>query len=244
VPAGLPVAVGGPDGTVGCLGAGLTEPGLAVDVAGTSDVVFVISSRPVRVPGANLVLNAYLVPGLWAVGGPTGLTGGCLDWFVGAFPPPGDPSRPVYERVEAAVAAVPPGAEGLNFSPNLTGARTPLWNPQARGQMTGIGPQHGWGHVARAIMEGVATQVAEIVAIAHAAGAPVREVRLVGGGGRSYEWQKIRAAALGRPVAVVRGGSLTGSAMIAGVAAGVFSLEEAGAAFGIDAPRQLVGPAG
>lgn len=187
---------------------------------------------PLLVPQARLVQNAFLVPGLWAVGGPTGLTGGCLDWFVDAFPPPGNPARSVYERTDAAVMGVPDGSEGLRFFPNLTGARTPGWDAAARGQITGIAPTHGWGHFARAIMEGSAAQVAEIIAAAEASGAGIREVRLVGGGVRSAIWQQIRATALGRPVRVVEGGSLAGSAMIAGIAAGVFgSLTEAAAAF-------------
>jgi sugar (pentulose or hexulose) kinase len=232
LPEGLPVAVGGPDGSVGCLGAGLTLPGVAVDVAGSSDVVFVLVDRPLSVPEARLVQNAFLVPGLWAVGGPTGLTGGCLDWFVQTFPPPGDPAQSVYERTENAVCDVPPGSGGLRVSPNLTGSRTPDWDAGARGSIAGIAPTHGWGHFARAIMEGTAAQVAEIVAIAAAAGATVTEVRLAGGGARSAVWRQIRAEALGRPLRVLTGGSLAGSAMIAGVAAGVFaSLPEAALAF-------------
>ena len=232
LPVSLPVAVGGPDGSVGCLGAGLTMPGVAVDVAGSSDVVFVLVDRPLAVPEARLVQNAFLVPGLWAVGGPTGLTGGCLDWFLEAFPPPGDPARPAYERTEAAVSAVPAGSGGLSFFPNLTGSRAPDWDTSMRGRIMGIGPDHGWGHFARAIMEGAAAQAGQIVALAEAAGATVEEVRLVGGGVRSAAWREIRATALGRPVQIVEGGSLSGSAMIAGVAAGVFgSLAEAAAAF-------------
>ncbi|MCD6028892.1 MAG: xylulokinase [Thermomicrobiales bacterium] len=237
LPAGLPVAVGSSDGSVGCLGAGLTMPGVAVNVAGSSDVVFVLVDRLVAMPEARLVQNAFLVPGLWAVGGPTGLTGGCLDWFVETFPPPGDPALSAYERTEVAVAAVPGGSDGLRFYPNLTGSRTPDWDAGARGRIDGITPKHGWGHFARAIMEGAAAQVSEIVSIAEAAGARVDEVRLVGGGACSPEWRKIRAATLRRPVRVVEGGSLAGSAMIAGVAAGFFpSLTEAATAF--EATRQ------
>jgi xylulokinase len=232
LPADLPVAVGGPDGSVGCLGAGLTMPGVAVDVAGSSDVVFVLVDRPLSVPEARLVQNAFLVPGLWAVGGPTGLTGGCLDWFVETFPPPGDPARSAYERTEAAVSAIPSGSGGLSFFPNLTGGRAPDWDTSTRGKIMGISPEHDWGHFARAIMEGAAAQASEIAALAEAAGATVEEVRLVGGGVRSAVWRQIRATALGRPVQIVEGGSLSGSAMIAGVAAGVFgSLAEASAAF-------------
>ena len=232
LPAGLPVAVGGSDGSVGCLGAGLTRPGVAVDVAGTSDVVFILADRPLLDPEARLVRNAFLIPGLWSIGGPTGLTGGCLEWFIEAFPPPGDPARSPYERMEAAVAAVPAGSEGLRIFPNLSGSRAPGWDPTARGAITGLTPTHGWGHFARAIMEGVAAQVAEIVSLAEAAGAHVDEVRLVGGGSRSATWRQIRAQALGRSLHVVEGGSLTGSAMIAGITAGRYgSLGQAAAAF-------------
>lgn len=76
--AGIPVAVGGPDGTVGTVGAGLVRPGRTVDMVGTADVIFHALSDPLFDPKRKAVLNAHLAPGLWALGGPTGTTGGTL----------------------------------------------------------------------------------------------------------------------------------------------------------------------
>jgi sugar (pentulose or hexulose) kinase len=118
-----------------------------------------------------------------------------------AFPPPGDPARPAYERTEAAVSAVPAGSGGLSFFPNLTGSRAPDWDTSTRGWITGIGPEHGWGHFARAIMKGAAAQAGEIVALAQAAGTTVKEVRLVGGGVRSAAWERLTKPALAGPIA-------------------------------------------
>ena len=75
---GTLVAVGGPDGTIGMVGMGLVRPGVTADLVGTSDVVFHGTEKPVFDPAQRAVVNAHVVEGLWAVGGPTGTTGGTV----------------------------------------------------------------------------------------------------------------------------------------------------------------------
>ena len=85
VPAGTPVAVGGPDGSVAALGSGAVRAGLTVDVAGSTDVLLHLCDRPILDPERRSILNAFLLPGLWTVGGPTGLTGGAAAWLSGVL---------------------------------------------------------------------------------------------------------------------------------------------------------------
>ena len=112
------VAVGGPDGSTGALGAGAAAAGVTVDIAGTTDVLMhLVGEPPVRSALGGAVLNAYLLDDLWAAGGPTGLTGGGLEWLTGVL---GYSSvAAAYEALEPNLPFAEPGlsAEYRPFSP-------------------------------------------------------------------------------------------------------------------------------
>jgi xylulokinase len=237
---GIPVAVGGPDGTIGALGAGMLEPGSAVDVIGTTDVVFSIVDSPLRDATSRTITNAYVEAGRWAIGGPLGLTGGALRWLVESFGPFEAPrtSSP-FAALDALANAIAPGAEGLVFFPGLAGARVPWWQPEARGAVIGLSARHGRAHIARALLEGCAFLVADTFDAIEHAGATVREVRAAGGGAASATWLAIRASALGRPLVVpeqIEASSL-GAAIAAGVAGGVYDNASAGVAAAVRVAR-------
>src|SRR5258708_27140349 len=68
-----------------------------------------------------------------------------------------------YERLAALAVRVPPGSDGLFFLPYLVGERSPLMDAQARGGFVGLTLRHGLGHLARAVMEGVAFALRQIM---------------------------------------------------------------------------------
>ena len=101
-----------------------------------------------------------------------------------------------------------------------------------RGSFAGLGLHHERAHLARAILEGCAFALRDIVDRFEAMGLGGDELRVVGGGARSALWLQIKADVTGRPVRAVRGDHATsaGAAMLAGVAAGLFAdLDEAAA---------------
>ena len=237
---GIPVAVGGPDGTMGALGAGMIAPGSAVDVIGTTDVVFTVTDRPLLDTTSRTITNAYLEPRRWAIGGPLGLTGGALRWFIESFGPLEAPgvSSP-FAALDALASTIVPGADGLLFFPGLAGDRVPWWEPHARGAVVGLSARHGRAHVGRALLEGCAFIVADTFDAIEQAGATVNEVRAAGGGAASATWLAIRASALGRPLVVpeqIEASSL-GAAIVAGVAGGVYETASAGAAAAVRIAR-------
>jgi len=240
LPAGIPVAVGGPDGTMGALGAGMIEPTSAVDVIGTTDVVFTVSDRPLEDAKRRVITNAYVDSRRWAIGGPLGLTGGALRWFVDEFGPlqaPGATSP--FAALDILAKGIAPGAEGLIFFPGLAGERVPWWQPQTRGAIVGLSARHGRAHVARALLEGCAFNVADTFDAIETAGAQVREVRAAGGGAASATWLSIRASALGRALVVpeqIEASSL-GAAIAAGVAARVYANVDDGVASAVRIAR-------
>ncbi len=219
LPAGIPVAAGGPDGTLAALGAGLTMPAVGVDVAGTTDVVFACLSAPKLDPKGGVVANAHACPDRWLLGGPTTTTGGMLAWFAEHVAGETD-----FERLMREAAGLPPGAEGVRCLPALSGERTPVWDAGARAAFAGLGLAHRRAHLVRAILEACACVVRRVHAAIAGLGEVVEEMRLVGGAAESPLWAQIRADVLGLPVRrmPVRDASALGAAMLAAVAAGLF----------------------
>jgi len=222
---GTPVAAGGADMMATLLAAGLTRVGRAVDTAGTSAIMCVYSDEPVMDPRLQNLHHG--MPG-WIPFGIVDTGGVALKWFKDSFcheeileaARTGDSP---YDLLELKAAQVPPGTEGLLFYPYLLGERV-LGSPYSRGVFFGLTPRTGKGAMARAIMEGITFDLRRSLEIAEAHGAQVSEVRCVGGGARSVLWNQIRADVYAKPVAVLKTfeGGILGSAMVAGVAAGVY----------------------
>ena len=230
LPAGAPVAVGAPDGTLGALGAGAVAPGVTVDVAGTTDVLLSVVGAPRWDPQQRAALNAYALPGCWVLGGPTGLTGGAVEWVASLL---GFASASeAFERLGEAAMALPVGAGGVSFDPALSGSRFPTWDGAERGMLAGLEPHHGRAHVLRAAHEGAAFVVLEGIEAVRRAGAAVDEVVVVGGIARRPELVRLRSELWGVPVRVVAGAEATtvGAAMLAGIAAGAYADAPAAAA--------------
>ncbi|HVL53995.1 MAG TPA: FGGY family carbohydrate kinase, partial [Vitreimonas sp.] len=134
---GVPVVAGLVDAFASFHGAGMTEPGDAMDAGGTAGGFGVYSDGPVEVPGA--FCTPAPLEGRFIVGGAFAATGKALDWFrdqvVDGGPGPGGGrpgTAPTIEALIAEAAAVPAGSDGVVFLPYLAGERSPLWDPTAR----------------------------------------------------------------------------------------------------------------
>jgi xylulokinase len=235
---GTPVAVAGPDGSTGALGVGAARAGLTVDIAGTTDVLLHVTGRPAQVSG-GAVLNAYLLDDLWTVGGPTGLTGGGLDWLAATLGH--ESADAAYRALEPALDAADPGE--LMIRTTLTGRRLPGWDARVRGRIDGISGDHGPAHLIRAAEEGSAFEVRLGIDALRATGAEVSRVILAGGAAISPRSAQLRANVwdVEIDVAAERHASLRGAALAAAVAAGLFPDARA-AAMAIAPPTQRYRP--
>jgi xylulokinase len=240
---GTPVAVGGPDGSTGALGVGAVRPGFTVDIAGTTDVLLHITDRPTDQVSHGAVLNAYLLDGLWARGGPTGLTGGGLDWLAATLGH--DSADAAYQSLEHRLDAADPG--DLMIRMTLTGRRLPSWNTQLRGRIDGISGEHGPAHLLRAAEEGSAFEVRLGLDALRAAGTEVSSVILAGAPAVSPRSARLRANVWGIPVSTVaeRHASLRGAILAAAVASGCFAdAQDAAAAMAQPMRQYQPDPAG
>lgn len=213
--AGTPVVCGVNDGAASMLGAGLLNPGDAVDTGGASGGLAIYADRAVAVPG--LYCAPAPLPGRWAVGGAMAALGASVDWLRATVLG----GRWTLDELFAEAAATPPGSDGLLFLPYLAGERAPVFDELARGAFAGLTLAHGRGHLVRAVLEGAAYAMRDVAEPLAAAGAPLTSLRLAGRPTPGDLWARIKADVVGVPAIVPAVGetAVVGAAILA--AAGV-----------------------
>jgi xylulokinase len=106
-----------------------------------------------------------------------------------------------YARLDAALASVPAGSEGVLFLPWLNGSLSPDTDPNVRGGFVNLSLRTGRAHLVRAVAEGVAHNLRWLLPFAEAfTGRPMDEIAFLGGAARSSEWCQILADVLDRPI--------------------------------------------
>jgi glycerol kinase len=100
-------------------------------------------------------------------------------------------------EIEALAASVP-SSEGVVFVPALTGLGAPYWDANATGMFTGITRGTGRGHMARAVLEGIAFQNAEILtSMGKDYGAPIQSLNVDGGASANNLLMQFQSDVLG-----------------------------------------------
>lgn len=194
--AGVPVFVSTMDTWCATLGIGANHAGLAYDIAGTSEVVGLITKKQASVPG---LITVPWGDGLTHIGGPSQAGADCLVWFAEAVA--GDASPSAIDKLMAGLPRAQRQPLGPIFLPYLAGERTPLWDPDARGVFFGVDRAHGQADLLGAVLEGVAFSNRHVLELAeHAAGVRAQAIRIAGGGARFDLWCQIKADATGREV--------------------------------------------
>ena len=222
----VPVVIGGADSQCCAVGAGALASWQLSDMAGTSTCL----NAPVRTPVSDLRVSNYchVVPDWWCTELGLNASGAAFAWIAQLFAGPGAvPDFAAFAALEAAATTVAAGAEGLLFLPYLADGER--FDPTLRGGFWGLSLRHGRGELTRAVLEGVAFAIRAHLDIMAQAGAPVREMRVSGGGGRSALWNQIKADITGVPVlAGPSDATSLGVALVAATAVGVYpSLTEA-----------------
>jgi xylulokinase len=226
---GTPIVAGAGDQAAGAIGMGITRPGAVSATIGTSGVVFAATDRPALDPRGRLHTFCHAIPGRWHVMGVTQAAGLSLRWLRDQWTG-GAGTASSYDELTREAASAPPGAEGVLWAPYLMGERTPHLDPHVRGALVGLAAHHNRGHVARAVLEGVAFSLRDTFAIFSELQIPVERIRLGGGGARSPLWRQIQADVYGHAVETVKAdeGAAFGAAVLAGVGARIWaSVDEA-----------------
>lgn len=217
LPAGTPVAAGAGDTAAAILGSGL-EPGSVQLTAGTGGQIVALRDSPVPDPEGSVHLYRAATDHTWYSMAAIQNAGLALEWVrqvMGASWPE------VYDEA----FSVPPGAGGVTFLPYLTGERTPHFDPDARGIWSGMGLNHGRGHLMRAALEGVAFAFRQALEALERTGVRAPELFLGGGGTSQPLWRQLLASVLQRPLLVLPDTNVSaiGAALLGGLATEAFS---------------------
>lgn len=235
LPDGIPVAglIGDQQGAL--FGQAAYHQGLAKCTYGTGAFVLMnTGDTPVPSEHGMLTTVAWSLGGrrTYALEGSAFIAGAAVQWIR-------DGLGFIEHAAEIeALAASVPDSGGVVFVPALTGLGAPHWRPEATGLLTGITRGTTRAHLARAVLDGVALQLVDILeAMAKDLGAPLAELRVDGGASANDLLMQRQADLLGVPCVrpVVRETTGLGSALLAGLATGVWgSVDEVSASWQAD----------
>jgi glycerol kinase len=198
------------------------EPGLVKNTYGTG--CFMLMNTGAKAANSR---HKLLTTVAWRVGGATEyalegavfIGGAAVGWLrdgLGVIKSSGD-----VEKLANAV----PDSGGVSFVPAFTGLGAPDWDPYARGAIIGITRGTTTAHLARAALDGIALQVADLLeGMSSDLGQQVAELRVDGGASVNDTLMQIQADVLQVPVVRPRVTETTalGAAYLAGLAVGVW----------------------
>ena len=132
-----------------------------------------------------------------------------------------------FDALIDEAARTPPGADGLVVLPFFGVARSPIFDPEARGAILGLTLSHGRGHLFRALLEGSAYEVRHNLEVMAAAGAAPEQLTAIGGGTKSGLWTQVVSDVTGlrQVIPTVTIGASYGDAMLAGRGIGLVAAD-------------------
>lgn len=222
---GTPVVAGGLDAACGTLGAGVARPGETQEQGGQAGGMSICIDEYAADP--SLILGFHVVPDTWLLQGGTTGGGGVMRWFEQNFADyerSNNCGKSSLVQLNEIAEKIPAGSEGLVFLPYMSGERTPIWDPDAKGVFYGLDFSKTKGHFVRACMEGVAFALRHNLEVAAGAGAGVDELKAMGGSANSLLWTQIKADVTGKKIVVPASDTATtfGAAILAGVGVGIY----------------------
>lgn len=215
---GLPIAGVAGDQQASLVGQGCFAPGDAKCTYGTGAFLLAHTGDRAIVSRHGLLTTVAATlgdgPPQYALEGSVFVAGAAVQWFrdglkaVGAAP-----------EIDLLYDQANPNSEVL-FVPALTGLGAPHWEPEARGTIFGLTRATTIADLARATLEGVGYQVADLIAaIVSDVPTPLGELRVDGGMARSDPFLQFQADLLNMPLS--RSPEAESTALGAGLLAGL-----------------------
>jgi glycerol kinase len=217
---GVPIAGIAGDQQAALFGQMCLSPGMSKNTYGTGCFLLQnIGTTPTRSRQQLVTTIAWQIGGRteYALEGSVFIGGAVVQWirdglgFVRSAP-----------EIEALAASVSDNG-GVYLVPAFAGLGAPHWDPYARGTIVGITRGTTSGHIARAALESIAYQVADLLdAMAADSGIALTELRVDGGAATNNALMQFQADLLGVPVVrpAVTETTALGAAYLAGLAAG------------------------
>ncbi len=219
LPEGTPVVVSGGDQQNAAIALGITHPGVAEANTGTGSFVLSYSDLPVFEKDCRVLCQASAIAGKYMAETSIFNTGAIFRWFKEQFYPElADDPNPYGAMTEQAERA-PAGSRGVTMLPHFEGSAAPYWNPMAKGIFFNLGLGTTRADLTRAILEGIAMEIAENLGLMRAMIGGIDRVSVAGGMVKSDLFCRIQADAY--QAIVLRGSNAEASALGAFINAAV-----------------------
>jgi xylulokinase len=182
------VFAGGADNACGAIGAGILTEGKTLCSIGTSGVILSHEEPKKRDYHGKVHYFNHGKQDAYYSMGVTLSAGYSLSWFQQVFAE-GESIDSLLDGIES----IPPGANGLLFTPYLLGERTPYADANIRGSFIGMDSAHTKKHFARAILEGITFSLKESLDIIRESSNDRATIISIGGGAKNNTWLQMQA---------------------------------------------------
>lgn len=219
------IIIGGGDQACGAVGIGVVDDGSASVSLGTSGVVFV-SSKVFKEDRKSYLQSYAHANGKYHLMGVTLNAAGSLNWW----------SEKIFENFnymdffdKLTQTSI---EDSLYFLPYLSGERSPINDPDAKGVFFGLRLEHRKAHMDRAVIEGVTYSLKQTFDLIQNLGVPIHQIKITGGGARSKIWAQMIADIFNVEVITIKieEGPALGAAILAMVGHGTYDSVEAACA--------------
>ena len=225
------------DQVAAAIGSGVFDESATVDGAGTVQCLTPVfrSYNAAKMAENTYAIVPFIKEGCYVTYGFSYTGGALVKWFVDnmaghALQKANEQGVNIYDFLEGELSDEP---TGLLVLPHFAGAGTPYMDGGSKGAIIGLTLAHTQHEIYRAIMEGVCYEMRLNQKRLAESGVIVAPIHATGGGAKSKVWMQMKADVLNVPVTAMETSEAgaAGSAMLVGIAAGVFSnIEEAAAA--------------
>ena len=219
------------DQVAAAVGAGVFDASTAVDGAGTVECVTPIFDG---MPDVDVMYDGYfsivpyVIPGKYVAYAFSYTGGALMQWCTDTLAKKEKEQASaegisVNEYLERAYAGE--GPTGLLVLPHFAGAATPYMDTGSKGAILGLTTDTNTADIYRACMEGVVYEMYLNIQALEGSGSRFTNMHATGGGAHSAVWMQMKADVLNLPITALRtvDAGTVGSAMLTGIAIGVFS---------------------
>lgn len=198
--AGLPVLLCGGDQQCAALALGLFSKGDATANTGTGSFVLGYADKPVFDEKQRVLCSAAAIPGERIVEAGIYASGATYNWCRKQFFGEQGAEDVDFEKLNDEAAASPAGANGAVSLPHFSGSAAPYWNPLAKGLFFNLGLGTTRGDLCRAVLEGIAGEISDNLALISNNAGAVKRLYVAGGLTKSPLYCQIMADSARVPV--------------------------------------------
>lgn len=223
------------DQVAAAIGSGVFDESRTVDGAGTVQCTTPVfrAYDPAKMAENNYCIVPFIKEGSYVTYAFSYTGGALVKWFVDnlardAAAQAREQGVSVYDLLEGEPEGIP---TGILVLPHFAGAATPTMDGGSKGAIVGLTLSHTQKDLYRAVMEGVCYEMRLNQELLSDCGVAVAPLHATGGGAKSRVWMQMKADVLNVPVAALTTAEAgaTGSAMLVGVALGLYPNLEAAA---------------